>query len=105
MNATASAQGACSDVVAALSECQLIHNGQHERIAAYLQEHPRSEPPQLADFLVREGVLTRFQADQVLQGRARALVLSQFMLEDVIGSGSMGTVFKARSSKDEAHYA
>ncbi|MFM8377936.1 MAG: serine/threonine-protein kinase [Planctomycetia bacterium] len=48
----------------------------------------------LADLLVAQGVLTPFQAEQMLVGR-RKLTLGQYKILDAIGQGGMGRVFKA----------
>lgn len=48
----------------------------------------------LAGQLVRMGVLTTYQADQLLAGRTK-LTLGPYIITDWIGQGGMGQVFKA----------
>lgn len=48
----------------------------------------------LADLLVARGLLTPFQAEQMLVGR-RKLTLGQYKILDAIGQGGMGRVFRA----------
>src|SRR5579884_4109945 len=44
--------------------------------------------------MLRDGLLTKFQADQVLQGKARGFVLGgKYKLLEHLGAGGMGTVY------------
>jgi serine/threonine protein kinase len=50
-------------------------------------------PRELADALVREGVLTHFQAEQFLLGKWRGFTVGKYKLLERIGIGGMGQVF------------
>ncbi len=51
-------------------------------------------PKGLADLLVRDGLLTRFQANQLLQGKSRGFLLGgKYKLLEHVGSGGMGSVY------------
>jgi serine/threonine protein kinase len=61
-----------------------------QRAAGTLPEAPQD----LASALVRDGLLTRFQAGQVLQGKARGFILNgKYKLLEHLGAGGMGTVY------------
>jgi len=59
------------------------------------QAHPK-DGEELARELVRHKKLTKFQAEEVYRGKARSLVLGNYVLMEKIGAGGMGQVFKAR---------
>jgi serine/threonine protein kinase len=51
-------------------------------------------PRALADSLIRQDILTHFQAERLLLGRWRGFVISgKYLLLDKIGSGGMGAVY------------
>ena len=71
-----------------------------ERLDTYLESLKQravlpEAPKQLAALLVRDAVLTHFQAEQLLLGRYRGLIVAKYRLLERIGSGGMGQVFLA----------
>ncbi|MDA1050046.1 MAG: serine/threonine-protein kinase [Planctomycetota bacterium] len=56
----------------------------------------------IADVLVEDGYLTRFQADRLLEGSFRGLVIDGYKIVEVLGRGGMGWVYIAEDS--ETHW-
>jgi serine/threonine protein kinase len=52
-------------------------------------------PQELAQQLVAGKHLTKYQAREIYQGRAKSLILGNYTITDRIGAGGMGQVFKA----------
>src|SRR5262249_6042954 len=93
--------GACEWFVWDLRRSNLIDRGQLDQvIGEFLSKNPGAEPPMLAEFLVRQGILTEFQAERLLQGKTQGFVLGPFTLMDALGSGSMATFYKPHSKPD-----
>ncbi|HZY87198.1 MAG TPA: serine/threonine-protein kinase [Gemmataceae bacterium] len=68
-----------------------------QRLADYLEQSPGlpASPKAAAQQLVRDGLLTAFQAEQILAGRYKGFFLlgGQYKVLKPIGRGGMGTVF------------
>jgi serine/threonine protein kinase len=98
--------GACEWFVWDLRRSNLIDRGRLDQVVGeFLQKNPRAEPPDLADSLITQGILTPFQSERLLQGKTQGFVLGPFTLMDALGSGSMGTVYKAHNKTDNQWYA
>jgi serine/threonine protein kinase len=98
--------GACEWFVWDLRRSNLIDRARLDQMVhEFLQAHPGAEPPALAEQLIKHELLTQFQCERLLQGKTQGFVIGPFTLLDVLGTGSMGTVYKARSKNDGATYA
>ena len=98
--------GACEWFVWDLRRSGLIDRGQLDQIVnEFLKKNPRGDAPALAEFLVKQQTLTNFQAERLLNSKTQGLVLGPYVLEDAVGQGSMGQVYRAISKNDTSHYA
>ncbi len=53
------------------------------------------DPTEIARCLIQQGLLTRYQAEQLLSGRARGLVIDHYRVLELIGFGGMGRLYLA----------
>ncbi len=69
---------------------------------------PKAQPKDAEELireLVKQSHLTKFQAQQILAGKAKALILGNYTILDKIGAGGMGQVFKAEHRRMERQVA
>ncbi|HBI43456.1 MAG TPA: hypothetical protein DDY78_11450 [Planctomycetales bacterium] len=79
----------------------LFDQPQLDAILAAVPPGQRETAKALADYMVRNGWLSRYQAQKLLKGAAIGLVLGPYQVLAPIGKGGMGVVYLARDRRDE----
>jgi serine/threonine protein kinase len=69
-----------------------------KRLDAYLAklraaDSPPPEPAKVAGFLIRDGILTIFQAERILQGKWRRFAIGKYKVLERLGTGSTASVY------------
>lgn len=55
----------------------------------------KSNPKEVAARFVKEGLITKFQAERVLKGNTRGLIIDNYRVIEILGFGGMGMVYVA----------
>jgi serine/threonine protein kinase len=78
-----------------LEKSRLLSASQLSDALATLQSAGATGDLEIARGFVGQGLLTRFQANRLLQGHSRGFWIDGYKLIDVLGSGGMGVVYSA----------
>jgi serine/threonine protein kinase len=76
----------------------------HEQLEETLRSLPGREQydsTSMAEYLIRNGKLTRFQAVKLMQGAVIGLILGPYQVLSAIGKGGMGRVYLARDQRTQ----
>jgi len=79
---------------------KLLRRDELQRALNQVPRPQRFDPQQLAEHLIRQGKLTRFQASKLLKGVSKGLILGPFRILAPLGKGGMGTVFLVRDERN-----
>ena len=89
-----------------LAAARLLSGAQARQVSAQFADaglQPTADG--LAEFLVLAGLLTPHQADRARAGQATRLVLGPYLLQEPVGSGSLGTVYRALHRDTRGRFA
>jgi serine/threonine-protein kinase len=83
----------------------LLTGAQVLRVQTKLELDPAMSAEETARRFVRAKVLTPFQAERLLEGRYRGLVIDRYRIRELLGFGGMGCVFIAEDPQEERKVA
>jgi eukaryotic-like serine/threonine-protein kinase len=88
-----------SEFLALLGSSELIEPDRLARIVEKLDLDNAPTAKEAARRLVKSSVLTAFQAERLLHGRYRGFFIGDYRVQNLLGSGGMGSIFQAIDTK------
>ncbi len=83
----------CADLVSLVLQSCLVSPARLDTFMRQSWQTSPETPADLARALVRAGLLTEFQSDQLLQGRAKGFRLGKYLMLERVGWSRMSTVY------------
>ncbi len=96
---------AAQDLFQLLEKSGLLTVPQVRKVRDKLDINDRASAEDTARRLVRERVITPFQAERLLEGRYRGLVIDRYRIRELLGFGGMGCVFIAEDPDEDRKVA
>lgn len=87
------APASCTDLLGLLKRSGVLSADRLKALPSADEFPP--EPAKAAAVLVQKGIITRFQAAQLLAGRHKGFRIGQYVIQDLLGRGGMGAVYLA----------
>ncbi len=96
-NESTTTTDAIAGFLQAIRSSRILSEQQFEKLAANIAKggYP-TELDELSSRLVKDGVLTQFQARQIQKGKPEGLKFGSYVILDFLGKGTTGKVYKAR---------
>ena len=86
---------AVNDFLALLKRSRLLSWDDLQDAAVTVAQLNEPSPDEIARTLVEDGYLTQYQADRLLEGNSRGLVVDGYKILEILGAGGMGWVYIA----------
>ena len=78
-----------------LQKSRLLTDAQFDTALKHVRKAAAATAEPAASVLVAEQVLTRYQANRLLEGRRRGLFIDEFKILELLGCGGMGYLYRA----------
>ena len=82
-----------------LEKSELLTTAQIESAVEQFGLNDVASASQIAETLIEHGLLTRFQADRLLEGRYRGFFIEKYKAKAILGTGGMGWLYLAEDSE------
>lgn len=82
-----------------LQKSRLLTDAEYAAAQKLVRGSGSGSVPEAADALVAAGVLTRYQANRLCEGRRRGLFIDDFKIIELLGCGGMGYLYRAEELK------
>ncbi len=88
-----------------LKRSKLLSAAQVDKACQAFDLHSLPSAKHVANKLVRERVITPFQADRLLEGRYRGFLIDRYKVREILGVGGMGAIYIAEDPQENKKVA
>lgn len=91
--------------LALLKKSGLLPVGEVVSAAQRFRVHDETPPKDVARAFVRDGLITRFQAERLLEGRFRGFFIDRYKVLEILGAGGMACLYLAEDMRSRERVA